>query len=214
MAQEYAEDTIRVSDDHGLVLYGAMARVTLGWTRIEHKQLAEAIQLMRDGLADLQSTGTEVLHAYFWALLSEALSESGESKEELRVLEDALAVIHRNGERYYEAELFRLRGELLLNQSAGRAVFRAVAGGNTVFETEPSSVAIAEYCFNESIKIAQQQNALSLELRAVTSLAHLYQTQDRCEEARAILAGILDRFTEGFATIDLRDARALLEELS
>jgi len=86
--------------------------------------------------------------------------------------------------------------------------------GKAVVETELTSVTNAEVCFNQSIRIAQQQKARSLELRAVMSMARLYQNQDKPDEARTLLAQIYDRFTEGFDTIDLRAAKALLAELS
>ena len=121
---------------------------------------------------------------------------------------------HRNGERYYEAELYRLKGELLLMQSTGRSVSRAATGGKAVVKAEPAAVSNAEGCFNQSIKIAQRQNAKSLELRAVMSVARLYQNQGRQEEARGLLAQIYNRFTEGVDTMDLREAKALLDELS
>jgi predicted ATPase len=128
-------------------------------------------------------------------------------------LEEALELVHRNGGGNYHAELYRIKGELLLMQAADRGVSRAT-GGKTVVKVKPLVVAQAEGCFHQSIKIAQQQKAKSWELRAITSLARLYQNQNRREEARALLAQIYDRFTEGFATADLREAKALLDELS
>ena len=95
-------------------------------------------------------------------------------------------------------------------QPTGRDLSRAA----TVVEAEPTMAAHAEACFNQSIKIAQRQKAKSWELRAVTSLARLYQNQNKQEEARSLLTQIYDRFTEGFDTVDLREAKALLDELS
>jgi len=106
-------------------------------------------------------------------------------------------MVHRNSERYYLAELYRLKGELLLQQTSARAV---------------SST--AESCFNQAIEIAQQQETKSLELRAAISLAHLYQNQDRQKDAHDALAPVYESFTEGFDTMDLRAARALMAELS
>ena len=139
------------------------------------------------------------------ALFAEALNKARHSEEGLRILEEALALTHRNGERYYQAELFRLKGELILEQSTNRALG---------VRDQPDTTATAEVCFNESIKIAQLQKAQSLELRAVTSMARLYQNEGRQEEARRLLAQIYGRFSEGFDTADLRGAKALLDDLS
>ena len=122
---------------------------------------------------------------------------------------------HRNGERYYQAELYRLKGELLLMQSTGRAVSQAATSGKAVVETEPPAVDATPKAVSISpSRLPRQQKAKSLELRAVMSLARLYQNQGRAEEARGLLAQIYDRFTEGFDTRDLREAKALLDELS
>jgi predicted ATPase len=130
-------------------------------------------------------------------------------------LENALRVGDRHGERYYQAELYRLKGELLLRQTIVRAVSHAAIGGKTAVESsEQSTITKAELCFSESIKIAQQQKAKSLELRAAMSMAHLYQNQGKRQDARTLVAQIYDRFTEGFDTPDLRAAKALLAELA
>ena len=89
-----------------------------------------------------------------------------------------------------------------------------LAGGKAVVEAESPAVTNAEGCFNESIKLAQRQKAKSLELRSVISMARLYQNQGRLKEARSLLAQMYDRFTEGFDTMDLREAKALLDEVS
>jgi predicted ATPase len=213
MAEENAEAAIAVSSEHELVMYQAWATITLGWALIEQGRQEEAIEQMRQGLAAQRLTGAEVMLPHFLALLAEALGKTRQPEEGLRVLEEALELVHRNGGGNYHAELYRIKGELLLMQAADRGVSRAT-GGKTVVKVKPLVVAQAEGCFHQSIKIAQQQKAKSWELRAITSLARLYQNQNRREEARALLAQIYDRFTEGFATADLREAKALLDELS
>ena len=155
------------------MLYQATATVTRGWSLIEQGWQEEAIKQIRQGLAAHQATGTELLRPHFLALLDEALGKNGQAEEGLRVLEEALSVAHSNGERYYQAELYRLKGELSLKQSKGRAHSQAATGGKAVVEAEPPVVTKAEDCFNHSIKIAQQQKAKSLELRAVMSVARL-----------------------------------------
>ena len=214
MAQESAESAIAVSSEHGLVMYQAMATIMRGWALLERELPEEAIEQMRQGLADLQTTGTELVRPHFLGLLAEALGRARQPEEGLRLLEEALVVVQQNGERYYEAELYRIKGEVLLMQATGRGVSRAATGGKAVARPDPAAVALAAGCFNHSIKIAQQQKAKSWELRAVMSLARIYQNQNKQEEAQSLLSQIYDGFTEGFDTPDLREAKALLDELS
>jgi len=214
LAQEYAEAALAVSSEHGLSLYQAMSKITLGWALNEPGRREEAIEQMREGVAAHQATGTEVLLPHFLTLLAEALGKSGQAEEGLRLSEEAEELAGRNGDRCYLAELYRIKGEVLLMQAGGRGLSRAATGGKAVFEAEPPGVAQAEGCFNESIKTAQGQKAKSLELRAVMSLARLNQKQGKREEARSLLAGIYDSFAEGFETVDLREAKTLLDELS
>jgi len=214
MAQEYAEAAIAVAIEHGLSLYQATSTVALGWAFIEQGLTEEAIERIRHGLAAFEATGTELLRPHFLALLAEALDKAGHGAESLRVLEAALQVADRHGERYYEAELYRLKGELLLKHTTARAVSQAAVVGKNSVEVELLAVTNAEACFNRSITIAQRQKAKSLELRAAMSSARLYQDQVRREEARGLLEQIYNRFTEGFDTTDLREAKALLTELS
>jgi DNA-binding winged helix-turn-helix (wHTH) protein/tetratricopeptide (TPR) repeat protein len=211
LAQEHAEAAIVVSSEHGLVMYQAIATIMRAWALIKHGRAEEAIEQIREALAALQATGTELFRPHFLALLAEALDKARQVEEGLRALEEALTAA--NGERYYEAELYRLKGELLLEQSAGR-VSRAASGTNAVVEAEPTTIVDAEGCFNQSIKIAQRQKAKSWELRSVMSLARLFKDQGKQEEARVLLTRIYDSFTEGFDTVDLREAKALLDELS
>ena len=214
LAQEHAEAAIAVSTEHGLVLYQAMATITRGWTLIDRGSEAEAIDEMRRGLAALQVTGAQLLRPHFLALLAEALEKAGRAGEGLRVLEEALAAAQSTGEGYYQAELHRLKGEQVLAQSARREVFQPAGGGTAVVDRGPTAVATAEACFNESLRIARQQTARSLELRAATSLARLYQRQNQPLTALGLLTQACHTFTEGFDTVDWREAQALLNELS
>jgi predicted ATPase len=111
------------------------------------------------------------------------------------VLAEALDVVNTNDERWYEAELYRLKGQFLLMQNA--------SGGTQ-----------AEHCFRLALGIARKQRAKSLELRTTTSLARLLAREGRHDEARAMLAEILNWFTEGFDTADLKDAKAVLDDLA
>ena len=124
--------------------------------------------------------------------MAEALGHAGRGEEALPMVKDALASVERTGERYYEAELHRLRAELLptLQGDEGRAE--------------------AEACFHRALEVARRQEAKSLELRAATSLARVWLQQGRTADARAMLAPIVGWFTEGFDQPDLRDARVLI----
>jgi predicted ATPase len=165
-------------------------------------------------LAAHQATGTELLRPHFLGLLAEALHIAGQDKEALLILDDALALADRNSERYYEAELYRLKGELLLMGAAGRALFKTAVVGQEAAERHQPATINAEECLHQSMKIAQRQKARALELRAATSLARHYQNQARPEEARVLLTRIYSTFTEGFDTSDMREAKTLLYALS
>ena len=125
----------------------------------------------------------------------------GQAEEGLSALSEALTLVNKTGERYYEAELYRLKGELTLAQSSVQSL------GSSVQKE-------AEACFCKAVEIARRQQAKSLELRAVMSLAKLWQRQGKPKEAHEMLAEIYNWFTEGFDTKDLQEAKTLLEELS
>ena len=136
-----------------------------------------------------------MLVPYWLALLAGAYSRNGQAEEGLAAITEALAEIDRTCERFWEAELHRLKGQLLLENDAAK-------------EAE------AEACFRSAIEIAQSQAAKSWELRAATSLARLWRDQGNPDEARDLLAEVYGWFTEGFDTLDLVAAKALLDELS
>jgi len=133
--------------------------------------------------------------------VAEAYRKVGQGKEGLTLLAEALAVVDKTGERMWEAELYRLKGELTLAQSS--------------IQSRASSVQEeAEEYFQKAVEIARRQSAKSLELRAVTSLSRLWQQQGKRKEAGPMLAEIYNWFTEGFDTKDLQEAKALLRELA
>ena len=138
---------------------------------------------------------------HFLALLAEAYGTVGQGEEAFTALSEALASVNKTGERYYEAELYRLKGQLTLHQSQ-------VQGPKSKVEEE------AEGYFLKAIEIARRQSAKSLELRAVVSLSRLWQQQGKKDEARHLLAEIYGWFTEGLDTKDLQEAKRLIEDLS
>jgi TOMM system kinase/cyclase fusion protein len=193
---ERAEAAITFSTDQVFPEWVALGTLVRGWALTEQGQEEEGIAQMRQGLAAHQAIGAEVSRSYYLGLLAEACGRVGQIEEGLQVLVEALAFVSHSGERYREAELYRLKGELLLQSARQGAVWEA------------------EECFRQAIAIARQQQAKSLELRAVTSLSRLWQQQGKKEEARQLLAEIYHWFTEGFDTKDLQEAKALLAALS
>ena len=135
------------------------------------------------------------MRPYFLALLAEVYGTMGQPAAGLMVLAEALTRADKTGERWYEPELHRLKGALLLQQSADN-------------HTE------AQTCFQQALDVARSRQVKSLELRAATSLSRLWQQQGKRAEARQLLAEVYGWFTEGFDTPDLREAKALLDELA
>jgi predicted ATPase len=193
-AQERAETVIALCTEQGSPLYVAWATTLRGWALTTQRQTAEGIAQMRQGLAATRATGAEGLVPYWLALLAEACGCVGQVDEGLHLLAEALAVADTNAEHWYEAELYRLKGELLLAQS-------------------PHQHTDAEACFQHALDIAGAQYAKAWELRAAMSLSRLWQQQGKCTEARALLAPIYDWFSEGFDTADLQEAKSLLAAL-
>jgi len=155
---------------------------------------------MREGMAAQQSIGVRCYLSGTLGSLAEAQAKAGQPEEGLTTLAEALALVEETNERYWGAELYRLRAQLLLMQ-----------GDDAEAE---ASFHQAESCFQHAIEVARRQSAKSWELRATVSLCRLWQQQGRVEEARQMLAEIYGWFTEGLDTPDLKEARALLEELT
>ena len=200
-AQEGAEALIALCSEQGFSYWLVWGTILRGWALAEQGQGEEGIARMREGLAALQAMGAELARPFFLALLAEAYGKVGQAEEGLTLLAEALDVVNKTGECISEAEPYRLKGELTLAQSSVQSLASSV-------QKE------AEECFWKAIEIARKQSAKSLELRAVRSLARLWQSQGKKAEAQQLLAEIYGWFTEGFDTKDLQEAKALLEELS
>jgi predicted ATPase/class 3 adenylate cyclase len=216
LAQEKAEAVIAVSSEQGFVRWLAGGMIRRGWIMAEQGSPEEGIVQLRQGLATWQAIGGELGLPSFLALLAEAYKRVGQAEEGLRVLADALAAAHRNAQHYYDAELYRLKGELLLQQVVGGSLQTAYTDTSRV-ALGPTHASLpqteAESSFRQAIEVARHQDAKSLELRAIMSLSRLWQQQGRRAEARQMLAGIYGWFTEGFGGLDLQEAKALLEAL-
>ncbi len=149
---------------------------------------------MRQGLTDHRASGAELFVPYYLTFLAEGYGTLEQVEEGLDALQEGLEVMDRTGDHWWQAEVYRLKGALLLHQAVPDA-------------------AQTETCFHQALDIARQQHATSLELRAATSLARLWQAQDKRQDATDLLAPVYNWFTEGLDTWDLKEAKALLEEL-
>jgi predicted ATPase/class 3 adenylate cyclase len=194
-----AGEALALSEAHGLAFIGAMASMLKGWALAQEGDLAEGIAQMRHGLAAQLATGAELARPYWLCLITEACLESGAALEGLALLDEAEAAVQQTNERYWEAEIHRLRGQLLLAASDPAA---------------PAVVRSAEESYRRALDVAHRQGARSLELRAAVSLSRLWQGAGRHGKARELLAPIYERFTEGLDHPELREAAALLAELS
>ena len=192
--RERAEATSELATESGNPFRSSLGQILLGWTEVKANDFDAGIARMRSNLAGFRASGGGVKVTHYLGIIAAALGQSGKPDQGLREIDEALAVIGRTGERFHEAEIHRLRGELLLAQNA-------------------SNAAQAEQCFRAAISISRKQHSRSWELRATTSLARLLHDTNRRDEARAMLAEIYNWFTEGFDTADLKDAKALLDEL-
>ena len=193
--QERAAATISLAQAQGFAHWLAVGGILRGWALAQQGQAQAGIAQLTQGLRAFRATGAETLRPYFLALLAEAHGTLGEPEAGLTVLTEALALVDTTGERWYEPELYRLKGALLLQQSS-------------------ANQAEAEACFAQAIAIAQKQQAKSFELRTATSLPRLWEQQGKRQQAHDLLVPVYHWFTEGFDTPDLQEARALLHALS
>jgi predicted ATPase len=266
----YADTAITLCTEHGLSFYLALGRMGRGWALTEQGEIEEGVASLQQGLTTWRALGAEIGLTHYLTPLIEAHRKAGHLREAEAALAEAFTLVEKNAERFYEAELYRLKGELVL-QSDVRCPASEVTDSpgsrvNTSPESEeekfqkakskrqklqagrgwrlengfpspqasslkpllPSGAELeAEECFRKAITIARQQQAKSLELRAVMSLVRLrrqqaatygtcttnHATRNSLAEAHKMLAEVYNWFTEGFDTTDLREAKALLDEL-
>ena len=174
-------------------MWHALGTLLRGWVKVKNGDVAEGISLMRSGWTACGATGTVGNMTAFVALLARGCEIAGQIDEAMTQLNDALQIAETTGERWLDAELYRHKGQLLLRQ------------GNTE---------AAEGSYRKALSIAQEQEAKLWEFRAAASLARLRRDQGRYAEARDLLAQVYGWFTEGFDTPDLKEAKALLNELN
>jgi adenylate cyclase len=192
--QERAETLITLCTEQVVPYWLAGGRVLQGWVLAERGQAEAGIAQMCQGLAAWQVTGAEIILPYHLSLLAETHGRRDQAAEGLSVLTKALSLAERHEERWWEAELHRLTGDLCLKQAV-------------------PDVSQAEACFQQALAVAHRQQAKSLELRAAISLSRLWQHQGNRAAAYDLLAPVYGWFTEGFDTADLQEAKALLEDL-
>jgi len=193
--QEQSAALLTLAREHVLPFWEAWAQTLQGWVMVQQHQSARGIRQMWEGLAACQATGSALDRPWILGLIAEAYGRHGQAEQGLRVLADALALVDTTEERWSEAELHRLQGELCLHHPL----------------PDPQQ---AETCFHQALAIARRQQAKSWELRAALSLARLWQQQGKRAKAYDVLGPIYGWFTEGFDTADLHEAKALLEALS
>jgi predicted ATPase len=192
---ERADAAIRLATEQGFPFWIAPATMLRGWALAHQGQAQAGVEQLAHGLRAFRAAGGEIMRPYYLALLADVQGTLGKPATGLAVLTEALALAETTGERWHAPELHRLKGALLLQQNA-------------------DNHAEAEARFHQALEIARSQQAKSLELRATTSLARLWQQQGKRQEAYNLLAPVYGWFTEGFDTADLKDAKALLEALT
>ncbi|HSX83242.1 MAG TPA: hypothetical protein VLQ80_32375, partial [Candidatus Saccharimonadia bacterium] len=192
--RRHAEAATCVCREQGFPLWLGIGLILQGWARATRPQPAEQLPAMHEGMAIYRATDAAMWLPYFLTLLAEIYGEASQPDVGLRLLDEAHTIMDSTQERFYEAEVHRVQGALVLAQAAHQH-------------------ALAETCFQHALGIARRQQARSWELRAAMSLARLWQQHGKRAEARALLAPVYGWFTEGFDTADLQEARALLEAL-
>ena len=192
--EEIIDELSALAAEQRFPVWLAGAGIMRGYLLAERGEAAEGLPHARKGLAERRATGSSWHETYFLGLLASIAQDAGEPAEALSLLEAGLAMVDRTGERWFEAELHRLRGQCLIAQ-------------------QQDARTAAEVCFRRAMDAAQKQQAKLWELRAATSLARLWRDEGKRAEARDLLAPVYDWFTEGFDTADLKDAKALLDEL-
>jgi class 3 adenylate cyclase/predicted ATPase len=190
---ERADQLVSVATEHGFPLWRAQGEIYRGWVKVKNGELTEGMTLLRSGSTAYRASGSELIVPHYFDLLAAACEIAGQVEEGLTLLDDALQIVERTGERWLAAELNRHKGQLVLRQGHCEG---------------------AEELYRKALSIAQEQEAKLWELRATASLARLRRDQNRRAEARDLFAPVYGWFSEGFGTPDLKDAKALLNELA
>ena len=194
LAQILVEEAIAQDRRYELQYWLPTSLIIQGRLLVEHGEVDAGIVQIRAGIQAYESMHQDLYRPYSLAMLAQAQAKAGYSEQALATLDEALATVNQHGDRWYEVELHRLKGELL--------------------DKLEMVSSIVEACFQQAYALAHAQKTKSLELRAAMSLSRFWQRQGKREQARQLLAETYGWFTEGFDTADLQEAKALLEELS
>jgi len=185
-----ADEVAAITLEQGLPHWRAIGTIYQGWANAKTGDVTEAVAQLRTGSGAYRATGAEVWSPHHLALLAGVFEIAGDIDQAVTLLDEALQILGRTGERWLAAELYRHKGRLRLRQGHSEGV---------------------EELYRKALSIAQEQGARLWELRAATSLAQYCRDQGRHAEGRDVLAAVYGWFTEGFDTPDLKDARALLD---
>ena len=192
---EQAEAAVMLSTEQGFPLWAAYGTSLRGWVLAMQGQGEEGVAQVRQGIVASRTTGAALFSPFYCTMLADVATNLGHTDDGLQALAEAHTLVEQQEERWWEAEVSRLQGVVLLRQP----------------ETPQTET---EACFQRALDVARRQEATSLELRAAMSLSRLWQQQGRRDEARELLAPIYGWFTEGFDTADLQEAKVLLAELA
>jgi predicted ATPase len=190
---EWVDELVAVTTEQGYAHWRAQGTIYRGWAKVEKGDVTEGMSLLRSGSIAYRATGAKARLTFYLALLARACEIAGQIEEAVTLLDDALQISEQTGERWVAVELNRHKGQLVLRQGHSED---------------------AEELYRKALSIAEEQDAKMWELRAAASLARLRRDQGRRAEARDLLAPVYGWFTEGFETPDLKEARALLDELA
>jgi predicted ATPase len=221
--QALETEALAYSSEHGFRLFAMMGGIHRGWALCAAGRSADALAQIREGLSATRAIGIELRRPAFLAMLADVCQKSDHPEEGLKAVAEALTIAEQTGQHYWDAEIHRLRGALTLQADAGlpdaSAQWPSPAddqSGRMEPRTPrpgPLAASEAEASFLEAIRIARQQEARSLELRAATSLARLWADTGKPRQARELLSDACRGFTEGLETADMRQAQAVLDAL-
>jgi predicted ATPase len=192
-AQEHSAELVALATEHGFPLWLGFGIIHRGWSLVALGQAEEGLRSLTEGLSVQSATGGVTWMPWTLTLFADAHAKLNEVAQAQNCLAEAVQIIERTDERYSEAELHRVRGDL---------------------QNATGDQAVADQSYHRALAVARQQSAKTFELRAATSLARLWRDQGKRDEARNLLASVYGWFTEGFDTLDLKEAKALLEQLA
>ena len=193
-ASAHVDELIALADERGAPYWKALGNAALGWVFALTGNASDGIRTITSGITSLRSTGATLYEPQRLQYLAMAYAELGQLNDAWRCIDDAIETIERSKEKWGEAEVHRIAGEIALKSP------------------EPDA-AKAEAYFDRALAVARRQQTKSWELRAAMSMARLWRDQGKRNEARDLLAPVYGWFTEGFDTRDLKEAKALLDEL-